>query len=73
LIRQSLETAKIFAKDYQKSVNLMIGLFKHLCVKLQERSVGLAEDNYRIEEVCQRLETSTQKAEFKQVQLEGEL
>lgn len=68
-----METAKIFAKDYQKSVNLMIGLFKHLCVKLQERNEGLAEDNYKIEEVCQRLEKSTQKAEFKQVQLEGEL
>jgi len=33
----------------------------------------LAEDNYKIERVCQSLESSTELSEFKQVQLEGEL
>lgn len=30
-------------------------------------------ENLKIEDVCRRLEESTQRAEFKQVQLEGQL
>lgn len=51
----------------------MIALFKHLSGKHKERIVELTEDNNKIEVVCQRLESSTELSEFKQVQLEGEL
>jgi hypothetical protein len=39
--------------------------------KLELKHYNVEMENLRIEDVCRRLEESTQRAEFKQVQLEG--
>jgi hypothetical protein len=41
--------------------------------KLELKHYNVEMENLKIEDVCRRLEESTQRAEFKQVQLEGSL